>query len=280
MAVADPRLDVEDPEGAGTDPNQDPERTTPDPASVGASYATQQELAELKQQLTQSQQTNDLLRQLIDSNAPRNAPTQEPSDPPIEDVTDEQLVEALRSGTEQDVARLFRKANNAASERATRAVRKELQELRHSGVSTFARMSSELTSSKMPLLQEFPEIKQAYDTELKQIPDDWKANPDYLMSLYSRIVGQHIDLIAQRKVEAAIRKAREPEQPSMPTTSNGRGAPSPQDSVPDVTSIAGQAGARLLQEKGLNGDAFAQRLGYESWEAYMKFADENEGPVQ
>lgn len=278
MAVNEPIQDPENPEGA--EPNDDAP-TTPDPASVGASYATQQELQELRDQLTRSQQTNELLQQLVDRTAQPSGTATTPAEPAVEDVTDAELEDALQNGTGAQVAQLFRKAVNAANEKSTRALRRELGELRAAGTSTFAEMSQELASSKMPLLKEYPELKQAFDAELKQVPDEYKANPRYLQSLYSRICGDNIQLIVQRQVDAAVRKAREPEQPSMPTTANGRGAPSPADgAVPDVVTFAGQQSARLLQEKGLDGDSFARKLGYDSWEDYVKLAEEyGESPV-
>jgi AraC-like DNA-binding protein len=277
MADNDPT--VQDPEPID-DGNADP--TTPDPASVGSSYATQQELQELRSDLAKSQQTNELLQQLVDRTAQPSGTASTPAEPAIDDVTDDQLVDALQNGTGEQVAKLFRKAVNAGVEKSNRAIRKELGELRSMGTSTFAEMSQELASSKMPLLKEYPEIKQAFESELKQIPDEYKANPRYLQSLYSRIVGDNIQTIVQRQVEAAVRKAREPEQPSMPTTATGRGAPSPDaNAVPDVVSFAGQQGARLLQEKGLDGDSFARKLGYDSWEDYVEVANEiGDGPIQ
>lgn len=114
------------------------------------------------------------------------------------------------------------------------------------------------------------------DARLAQLPPQALANPRAYEIAYDSVVGSHAHELVAEAEEAARRQAAAGPADTVPAGASGRGKATPSD-VPSVQDFLGQDAAVALQEKGMDGDAFARRLGYRGgWAEYVKVANESE----
>lgn len=176
----------------------------------------------------------------------------------IQDVTDEEIEEALQTGTG---AKKFRQMVNAGVERVKREV---LGPDMAAGFQAITGLTREVVASKMPYYtrfqKEIDEYIGALGPQQQLQPASYKAAHDY-------VVGLHVTELLAEQNEAGRRQANpQPQQGTLGgqnsrTTGVGRGQPE------QFTFTADNQSALAI--KGYTPDQQAQRMGYKSWSDYM-----------
>lgn len=187
----------------------------------------------------------------------------------IDDVPEEEYRRAVREGGEGAEA-IIAKRVQATIQRAQQPILQELHAIKSQGLSSIAHLTRAALSSK----PHYARFRKDIDSALDALDPALQTNPQVLESVYSMVVGQNADLIAEERVNEAIRKASEPpaEEPGggrrRMKSSKGEEMPTPED-------VWGEDGLRALEMRyGSRGDAAVSRFlatqGCKSWEQYVE----------
>jgi len=188
---------------------------------------------------------------------------------PPSDVTDEEIEAALQEGRG---AKVFRKMVSGETEKLRREMVAAKQAIENESYGAMTSVASEVARPKM---KHYDKYKKEIDDSLAQLPPQSRANPQVHLEVYNMVAGRHMDEIIASEVEAAIRKSRTSAPAPTPGSATSRGTSSP--TTQTVKEIFGDDADRALRAMGRDPDAWAKRMGYESMEAYMKMAAEQEG---
>ena len=176
----------------------------------------------------------------------------------IEDVTDEELEEALQTGTG---AKKFRQMVNAGVERVKREV---LGPELTAGFQAITGLTREVVASKMPYYARFQKEIDEYIAALgpsQQLqPASYKAAHDY-------VVGLHVTDLLAEQTEASRRQGNPQPQGATTTGGNSRATGTGRGQPEVFTFTADNQSALAI--KGYTPDQQAQRMGYKSWSDYM-----------
>lgn len=188
--------------------------------------------------------------------AQRQAQNQPPPET-IEDVSDEELEEALNRGAGADK---FRKMVDSA---AKRLVRDHIDPMKNEGTGAIAGLVKQLATDKLP---HYKKYQKEIDEYVEQLPVAQRMNPKAYEVAHQIVIGQHVDEIVAESLEAMKRGGPAPNvgTPGTGARSTGR----------QVESNTGQPEpdaeqTEALVSSGRTADGFAQRLGYQSWADYM-----------
>lgn len=182
-----------------------------------------------------------------------------PAAPVIEDVSDEQIEEAVRRG--EPIARLIGMRASAIAKREIAGLRGEFEQLRTTGLASIQSLTESVLPAGLPYWKDYEkEIK----AELASWPEHLRADPRATKEAYTLIVGRHTPEIVARETEAAIRKARDT-PPAATTTGAGRvtlgDGRRPEDILPE---------SALQQAREMGGlDKVAHMQGYSTVEAWL-----------
>ncbi len=219
-------------------------------------YVTKEEYMQTQNILQSLQQSMQTLSTGFNAVAADRQQRQAPAD--IEDVTDDELEEALQLGKG---AEKFRKMVNAGVERVKREV---LGPELTAGFAAITGLTKEVVASKMPYYtrfqKEIDEYIGALGPQQQLQPASYKAAHDY-------VVGLHVTELLAEQGETTRRQGNPPPQGGQQggansrTTGAGRGQPE------SFQFSADNQGA--LAVKGYTPDQQAQRMGYKGWSDYM-----------
>lgn len=187
-------------------------------------------------------------------------PAERMAAPVIDDVTDEQIEEAVRRG--EPVAGLINKRAQAVAKREIAGLRGEFEQLRATGLASIQSLTETVLPAGLPYWKDYEkEIK----AELASWPEHLRADPRATKEAYSLIVGRHTDEIVKRERETAARAVREL-PPAATVGGAGRGAAltdgrRPEDILPaEALQMARESG-------GL--EKVARLQGYATVEAWL-----------
>lgn len=184
----------------------------------------------------------------------------QPKQAAIEDVTDEEIEEALRSG---EGAAKFRKMVRA--ENAKQAT--EMNNTLAAGFNAVRGLTQEVLASKMPYYNRF---QKEIDQYISALAPDAQLNPQSYKAAHDYVVGLHVTELINETTEATRRQANEPPKTGLSgaagtgTTRTMRSGEQPQD------FRFSQENESALQVKGYTPDLQAQKMGYKSWADYME----------
>ena len=190
-------------------------------------------------------------------------------------ITDEDIDNAVASG--QGAARLVRNLLDRQARDISVGFDRKLNEVVEFGVNAIAN----LTAETLKQLPHYSRFKKEIDTKLGALTPAMRSNPDTLKLIYNSVVGEHTEELSKEARETALRQANEGGVPGNEIdvrSPGGVGKPGggaigkDRPSVQTVEEFAGKEGLMALQHKGrggLDGDAYAQTLGYKDW-AHMQ----------
>lgn len=190
--------------------------------------------------------------------------TRHEPEPTIEDVTDEELEEALNQGTG---AQKFRKMVNAA---AARLAKDQIEPLRAEGQQAIAGLVKQTATQNLP---HYKKYQKEIDEYVDRLPANQRLNPEVYEIAHNIVVGKHVTEIVNESVES-FKRGSGGGAPHV-NTPGGQGRstvgfqPSGTITKPPSTEQAG-----LLADRGDSPDQFAMKLGYKSWDEYMTKAEE------
>lgn len=193
----------------------------------------------------------------------------------IPQITDEEIDNALLTG-QGGAARIRALVDRAVNVAAERIVREHVQPLQDTGLSSLGALAHKVGLSG---LQHYPRYRKEIDQRVGALDPSLRANPDALSLIYNAVVGEHANDLAREAAEEAVRKAQEPpveqgkERSARPGTGAGAGGTREEPKLQSAEDLGGSEGMAALAHKGqgnVNQDAFAQSMGYASWQAYVK----------
>lgn len=208
-------------------------------------------------------------------------PTQTPAQPtPIPDLPDDTVNQAIRAAEEggNPAAAIRKIVDNAVKRGVQQVVEKEIRPLQEYGINNFAAFAEQNAVS----LPKFRRFEKEIRGEIEKLAPNLRGLPQTWRYAYDMVVGRHADELANEAAEEAIRKARE-EGPAANTP--GVTPPEPAklkdgSPVPTPTDLGGRVADEALRYKGYDQEALAQKLGYESWAAYIQATEELKDPYE
>lgn len=248
---------------ANGNPIDTPDEPTPTPPPAPPTWVPSEEFKGFQAQVTQTLQAIQTNINALASAYGQGRP-QSPSTPAA--MSDEEIETAFNEGKgAQVVKRLL-------TEERERIRREEIGPLRELGLSAIANLTESIARGKMsPHL--YTRYKGEIDQYIQSLSPEAKLNPQAHEIAYNAVVGRHVNEITSEAVQAAMRKKAD--EPPAPPPGSTTGRTQDQNSrVPTVEDYAGRDGAAALAGIGKDGDAFARRLGYKDWTAYMAKAKE------
>jgi len=196
-------------------------------------------------------------------------------------VSDEEIDQALLGGTGA-AANIRRLVDKAVNDRADALVREHIEPLNATGIPALASLTKKVTLEGM---EHYARYRGEIDDRLARLDPAVQTNTNALAMVYFAVVGEHDAERKQEIEEATVRKIQEAAAggdggPGTATPGGSTGVTKREDKpTPDANTLAGQLGMEALAHKGNGGqdqDEFARGMGYESWDAYMKQAEELE----
>lgn len=181
----------------------------------------------------------------------------QPAAETIEDVSDEEIEQALNAGTG---ATTFRKMVDSASRRI---VRDHIVPMKDQGTGAIAGLVKQLSTDKLPHYKKF---QKEIDEYVEQLPPEQRMNPKAYEVAHQIVVGQHVDEIVAESLEAMKRGGP---APVVGTPGSGARSTGRQVESQDGLAAPDQDQLEALTSSGRTADGFAQRLGYQSWSDYM-----------
>lgn len=179
-------------------------------------------------------------------------------EPQIEDVTDEEIEEALRSG---EGAGKFRKMVNASVEKLRRDV---LGPELAAGFGALEGLTREVSATKMPYYDKY---KKEIDEYVGALTPQQRLRPEAYKTAHDYVVGLHVTEILAEQAEASKRQKNEPPQGGLPGGAPGRQARGGE--TRETSFQFSEENHNALAVKGYTPDMQAQRMGYKSWQDYM-----------
>lgn len=201
-------------------------------------------------------------------------------------ISDAELESAVLTG--QNVGPSIRAlVDKAVRDTEARMIREHIAPMREFGVNTIGEISNRVTRGSMPRYEKY---KKEIDARLATLSPEVRATPAVIEMVYNAVVGEHASDIEREAGEAAVRRAQEAigqgqgsgagasgngaaRGGAAPGTGAGPGASREAPQVRSAAEVGGQDGVEALSHKGRGGmdqDAFARSMGYDSWDAYQK----------
>lgn len=183
-----------------------------------------------------------------------------PAEPAIEDVSDEELEQAILEG-KPGTAKKLRQVIAAGQMKIEEAVK----QLREEGLARFGE-AARAEAVKLPYYERFKDEIEKY---IAGLPATLRANSGVYKVAHDVVVGMHHDELKQEAVEQAIRGKQDEGAPGAPGRQAGR-AVAGGGKIPGVGELLGAEAEETLRATGQSPDAFARRLGYGSWKDYAE----------
>jgi len=240
---------------------------TPEPEAPKPVYITADEYKVHQALITDTLGSIKESLQALHNNNPRAAEAPEPEVP---DATDDEIEEALRTGTG---AKQFRKMVNKAKADLEKVMGARASRIESLAGGSIAGIAKSIAQSKMTHYNK-PYIKKDVDMLLAQMPAEQRLTPENHLIVYNAVVGQHFDQIVADEAEAKARAAKNTAG-VLPGGSNGRGTEAPAD--PTVENVFGEESARELARRGRDLDSLARGMGFKDGKEYLAYAKQNEG---
>lgn len=194
----------------------------------------------------------------FDALAAQRQTRQEP-EPEIEDVADEELEQALNSGTGADK---FRKMVQAAEKRL---MKQHIDPLRAEGHQAIASLVQQTVANTLPHYKRF---EKEITTYMDRLAPAAKANAEAWKIAHDIVVGQHSTELVNEAIEAMKRGGGGAPNVNTPGQ-NGRASLGQQPGA-TLTKPPDAEQTEMLANKGVSADQFAMKLGYTGWDDYME----------
>ena len=219
-----------------------------------------------------------------------------PEAPPITDVSDDELEEALEEGGAR-ARKAMQLRSKADRERMQRDTDAKIAAVSFQGTRAINDTTVKLALQDAPHYHKNPAIKADVDKHIKQLANQGiLLDANAIQWLYKKAVGDHAETLMDNAREEAVRKLREPEDLTA-RGGGGRGIAAPRGSVQagadsgvpqpqDLTPDAEQLLASRNRGRGVSADEFARSLPphryydyqqrkhvtrrYDSWNDYME----------
>ena len=219
--------------------------------------------------------------------SPASQATHQPEEPAIEDVSDEQIVNAWAKADETGEAADIRaaraleaKRNNANLERIRREGNKKVKELETQGQQWVGNVNQQLTMNHLAGKKWFKDYQKDIEQVLSQVPTaQW--TPQVGDAVYNYVIGTKYDEIRTKEVEMEARASAD-HIPDMPTRS-GRGRQETKQPGAKFSEVFGDSvsqsnarwdgGGHLWAGRHRNPDEFANNLGYGGADDYAQAAE-------
>lgn len=150
--------------------------------------------------------------------------------PPVEDVTDEELENAIATGGAGSAAKI-RKAIKAEADRLARG---RIDPLAATGAHALRRLALRAAKSDMPYYDRFKDV---IDKGVERLPAEQAGDPDVIVGIHDYLVGQNWKTI---QAEDKQRWEQERNAPKPTQTSGGRG--------PNLRAVPGRSGKKTLDQ--------------------------------
>lgn len=182
-------------------------------------------------------------------------------------VSVEDIDRAIDDGDTKKVNALQLRYNSETIQEQMAGVSTQIQSLQHQGISMIADVVKGQTSSKLPYYEKY---KKEIDEFLDKAPPESRTHPDMYKWAHDAVVGRHIEDIAKEAGEAAVRKHMDGGGGYQPGAGGGGGSESQGTlTIENVYGDDAKDIKRLLQNKNINMDQYAQRRGYADAQAYL-----------
>lgn len=193
------------------------------------------------------------------------APQWQPRELPPE-VGDNDIAQAFEEGDYAKAMKLQRQQR----ERDRIEYQNEVERLRAEGSNAINVLGEKVLLSDLP---DYKKYEKEINKVLSSYPAHLQSDPNVRRETYHYVRGKNLDKLKEEWLEEYKRQLNQPETGDV-SEQNGRqqtrqkGAHDQQPRYFQETDLA------ALRSVGRNEEEFAQKLGYESWEAYQKHADE------
>jgi hypothetical protein len=249
---------VEDVEENEIEETEETEETTQPPQ-----YATVADMQAMIE--AQGLQMQNTLQTLL---TPREAPQVAAAPEFVPEVSEDDMLQALEEGDHRKVLKL-----QAQQRRRDQQVSEyELNRLRQEGSQWIGNVNERIVREKLPSYDKYEKEIQGV---LKQFPANVRGNADVIQFVYNSVRGSHMDEELAERVEQEIKarkRAANLDQTGDP--SPNRGAGSGRRYQTEDEPYFSRTAMDALRAVGRSQDEQAKKLGYESWEAYEKSAQE------
>lgn len=226
--------------------------TTP---PVVAADPREAEIKELKLSVhgmsTQLESLSNLL------NVVMTRPAQGPAQAQIEDVSDEELQQAVLSG--ENVGPKVRKLLAAERERIKRDM---IDPLQQTGLESIAGLTKQMALAQMP---HYKKYQREVDEALGNLPANARLNGAVYKAVYDSVIGGHLDELVKEGISQQARRVAQAEETQVPGRRGGKGV----SEVPRAEDL-GPGTKDALEVIGKDEEQFAKRLGYKSWADYIE----------
>ena len=191
--------------------------------------------------------------------AQRQATGQTQVDESDDDVTDEELEEALNHGTG---ASKFRKMQQASERR----IAKQIAALQAEGTGAIANVVKQSATATLP---HYKKYQKEIDEAVASMPANQRMNPQVYKVAHDIVVGSHVEEIVAESLER-MKRGDNPKDPAVGIPgSGGRGGTGGRSLGTGGHTEPDKDQLDALASSGRTADGFAQRLGYQSWVDYV-----------
>lgn len=182
-------------------------------------------------------------------------------------VTVEDIDRAIDDGDTKKVNALQLRYNSETIQEQMVGVSTQIQSLQHQGISMIANVVKDQSASKLPYYLKY---QKEIDEFLEKVPAESRTHPDMYKWAHNAVVGHHVDDIAKEAGEAAVRKHMDGGGGYQPGAGGGSGTEAQGTlTIENVYGDDAKDIKRLLQNKNINMDQYAQRRGYADAQAYL-----------
>ena len=193
-------------------------------------------------------------------------PVETVRDEPPPELDEATLARVLEDDPKAAAAMIAKHTKDRIAYERQAIVRDHVQPLENFGANALADLSKRAAIADMPHYKKF---QTEIDGHMAKLPPTLQGNPAAWKTAHDAVCGRHVGELIDEAVEAKLRQGREDGSLITPTASQ-KGKD--EKKVPTLVELAGEDAARALELKGLDANAFAKRLGYDSWEHYADVA--------
>lgn len=191
--------------------------------------------------------------------------------PTIEDISDEDLEQAIVSG--EGGAKAIRKAINAA---AAKLVNDRIAPLENFGIQTFNELTDRVVGKD---LKHYNLLKKEVDAQLAQMDPALRSSPRAREFAYKLALAENFDKVMESEVEAKLRQDAEKDDDGPATRDRGAsGRRTPEGGGNSEVEVFGRDSMTALRSVGRDLDKMARKMGYKGGaEEYLKLAEKTYG---
>lgn len=146
----------------------------------------------------------------------------------------------------------------------------KLKPLQETGLNAIADLSGAAIREK----PHYEKYKDEINSYISSLPVESRVNPKAHDLAYDAVIGKHLNEIVDAAKEEALRSGSEDGGTGDPGNSGRGGKKNGDDEGKNVEEVFGKDAEEALSHIGLDQESFARKLGYESWDAYVKLANE------